>query len=227
MSADARSGASSSKRLWRRRRAPILVTAAAILVIVILGRAPSVAAPSDSKRSAIPVDAEVPAAFDRSAIASVSLVLRIPTTTPKRLLFVDGSCMYSMNELLKILYADTLVKSEIGMVYLPQVKRDPTAELETASLECARRVGLLHPYVRHRNVVLSEGRRPILESAIAAGVTDTLSFQRCVVSDDVRHVLDSHRRSVSGIQIPVLPLLSTGDSSWVGDHIGRFLRLSQ
>lgn len=227
MTVDSRESAWSSER-WRKRWVAVtFLTAAVILIIAMRGRGRTGGAPRQTTGGLSYVRSQLPAAFDRRKIASVALALQIPNTAPKRLLFVDGSCMYSMNELLKILYADSLVKAEMGMVYFPQVKRDPTAELETASLECARRTGVLLPYVRHRNVVLSDGRRPILESAIAAGVKDTLSFQRCVVSDDVRHVLDAHRRSISGVQIPVLPLLSTGDSSWVGDHIGRFLRLSQ
>lgn len=144
---------------------------------------------------------------------------------PRALLFVDASCPFSMNELLRVLVGDNGISDDIGIVYVPQERRDQGAGVETAALECARQSGAFLPYVKSRNNMMSFNRRPIMESVVTAGITDTLSFQVCVTSSNTQALLRLHASAAERIGVSLLPVLSTGDSSWVGAQVGK--RLSQ
>ncbi len=161
--------------------------------------------------------------FSVSGTQYVSLSSTFTARPPRALLFIDASCPFSMNELLRVLVQDNSFSENMAIVYVPQVLRDQGAAVETAALECARQSGAFLPYVKSRNEVISLNRRPIMESVMRAGIADTLSFQACVASVKTQALLRLYAATADRIGVSLLPVLSTGDSSWVGAQVGQRL----
>jgi hypothetical protein len=158
--------------------------------------------------------------IDRTALAQLSSsaawLHRDSSISPRFVYVVDGSCDISVQGL-SFLLADSAKMRVTRVMYMPQTERDPNATLETVALECARRLGTLSSYVADRVSKLGSVRRPVLESAVVAGL-DTGRFLRCTRSTEVQGLVIRHAELAQNIGVRDLPALIGTDTAWIGSR---------
>lgn len=143
--------------------------------------------------------------------------------SPSRLLVVDGSCPISMQAMAALL-ADSIRIANTHIAYMPQPKRDPAAELETAALECARQANRLRAYVDDRLRLLDSAGRPVLASAARVGI-DSSEFLTCLRSPATAKLLEVHAVTARSRGLWSLPALVSRDSAWIGSNaVTRLLK---
>jgi hypothetical protein len=130
---------------------------------------------------------------------------------PKALLFVDASCPNSLYALDRLL-GDSMAMLTTTVHYRPQVRRDPAARFENVALECARRMGVLAPYVADRLGLVASVSRPVMRSAIRSGA-DSARFSACLSDPVVAAMIRVHEESADSAGLHLVPALAS--PSWV------------